>query len=87
MTPSLVTKSFALIYTSIPYCLGNREIAVFSKIAQAGGRTWDLFSFSFIFCLLQHLRQLGYCALALHKSFDIVNDGIRMVRVVSYIRS
>ena len=34
----------------------------FLKIAQAGGRTWDFFWFSFIFSHKQRLRPLGNCA-------------------------
>ena len=35
---------------------------LFLKIAQAGGRTWDRFGFSFIFCHKQRHRPLCYCA-------------------------
>ena len=43
-------------------------VLIFLKVAQAGGRTWDLLIFVYFLSQLQCLRPLGYCV-----SFRILN--------------
>ena len=45
------------------HILANRKAVTFLRVAQVGGRTWDLFLIFVIFLSqLQRIRPLGYCA-------------------------
>ena len=57
---SIIRSSHEGVPGSVP--LSARKIDPPPKIAQAGGRTWDLLFFVYFLSLKLWLRRLGYCA-------------------------